>query len=111
MQHEGHSFDLSPELRQYHLKMVEKKYGGGEKANHAASVIQVHFRKYQMHKRFDHWRKASTSHSRVFRSRTDADLVYCQNERRPRSFAGIGTALQCKEYFGQQSNSRDSFRR
>lgn len=111
MQREGHSVDLSPELRQYHLKMVEKKYGGGEKANHAASVIQVHFRKYQMHKRFDHWRKASTNHSRVFRSRTDADLIYRQNERRPRSFAGIGTALPYEERLSQQLNSQSSFRR
>ncbi|RDD47245.1 IQ motif and SEC7 domain-containing protein 1 [Trichoplax sp. H2] len=109
LQHKSHNVDLSPELRQYHLKMVERKYGGGQKANRAASVIQVHFRKYQMNKRFDKWRKASTNHSRVYRSRSDADFTYRMGGRRPRSFAGIGTALPYEEYLAQRSESRNSF--
>ncbi|EDV29014.1 uncharacterized protein TRIADDRAFT_52469 [Trichoplax adhaerens] len=62
-----------------------------------------------MNKRFDKWRKASTNHSRVYRSRSDADFTYRMGGRRPRSFAGIGTALPYEEYLAQRSESRNSF--
>ena len=41
-------YELSPDISDKHVQMLEKNYGGKEKANHAATVIQQHYRSWAM---------------------------------------------------------------
>ena len=53
-------YELSPELRDRSVRLLERQYGGKEKANAAATVIQMHYRKYSMKKRFKRMRTYSS---------------------------------------------------
>lgn len=45
-------YELSPDLQERSTMLLERKYGGKEKAHHSAKVIQSYYRKYAMDKQF-----------------------------------------------------------
>ena len=52
-------YELSPDLHDKSIKLLEKKYGGKERAHWAARVIQLSYRKYAMNQRFTRMRTFS----------------------------------------------------
>lgn len=61
-------YELSPDLHDRSVQFLERQYGGKEKANWAACVIQMHYRKYAMNKRFQRMRTYSVP-SNEFKAR------------------------------------------
>ena len=45
-------YELSPDISDKHVQLLEKNYGGKEKANNAARVIQQHYRNWSMQKTY-----------------------------------------------------------
>ena len=45
-------YELSQDLLDKQLELLERKYGGHARANHAARVIQRAFRHYSMRRKF-----------------------------------------------------------
>lgn len=52
-------YELSPDLRDKSIKLLERKYGGKDKAHWAARVIQLYYRKHAMNQRFTRMRTFS----------------------------------------------------
>ncbi|XP_047146461.1 IQ motif and SEC7 domain-containing protein 1 isoform X1 [Hydra vulgaris] len=52
-------YQLSSDLREKAIECLENKYGGKEKANRAAKVIQHHYRRWIMHRSFQRMRAFS----------------------------------------------------
>jgi hypothetical protein len=49
----GSLYELSQDLQDKQLELLEKKYGGRLRARHAALVIQQAYRRFSMQKKFD----------------------------------------------------------
>ncbi|XP_063953786.1 IQ motif and SEC7 domain-containing protein 1-like isoform X1 [Lytechinus pictus] len=60
----GSSYELSPDLQQKQVEMLEKRYGGRAKAQKAALVIQQAYRKHELQKEFQRLRR-TRSDSRI----------------------------------------------
>eukprot|EP00057_Strongylocentrotus_purpuratus_P015808 XP_011670282.1 PREDICTED: IQ motif and SEC7 domain-containing protein 3 [Strongylocentrotus purpuratus] len=60
----GSSYELSPDLQQKQVEMLEKRYGGRTKAQKAANVIQQAYRKHELQKEFQRLRR-TRSDSRI----------------------------------------------
>lgn len=45
-------YELSPDISDKHVQLLEKNYGGKEKANNAARIIQQHYRSWNMKKTY-----------------------------------------------------------
>lgn len=54
-------YELSPELQDRSVKVLERQYGGKDTAHKAARVIQSYYRKYRMDKQFERMRAYSGS--------------------------------------------------
>ena len=67
-------YELSPELQDRSVKVLERQYGGKEKAHQAARVIQSYYRKYRMDKQFRRMRAYSGSPLKdPFRPKSNSD--------------------------------------
>ncbi|XP_013877039.1 IQ motif and SEC7 domain-containing protein 1 [Austrofundulus limnaeus] len=75
------SYELSSNLQDKQVEMLEHKYGGRFLTRHAARTIQTAFRQYQMNKNFELLR-SSTSESRTSRR------IALSNRRMKLSFEG-----------------------
>ena len=45
-------YELSPDISDKHVQLLEKKYGGKERANRAARIIQQYYRRWSMKKTY-----------------------------------------------------------
>ncbi|XP_077889502.1 IQ motif and SEC7 domain-containing protein 1 isoform X3 [Ictidomys tridecemlineatus] len=75
------SYELSSDLQDKQVEMLERKYGGRLVTRHAARTIQTAFRQYQMNKNFERLR-SSMSESRMSRR------IVLSNMRMQFSFEG-----------------------
>ncbi|XP_022801805.1 IQ motif and SEC7 domain-containing protein 1-like isoform X1 [Stylophora pistillata] len=67
-------YELSPELQDRSVKVLERQYGGKDKAHWAARVIQSYYRKYRMDKQFRRMRAYSGSPLKdPFRPKSNSD--------------------------------------
>ena len=57
----ANAYELSQDLHDKQLEMLERKYGGHNRSRRAAQVIQHAFRQYSMSKNFEKMRSHSTS--------------------------------------------------
>ncbi len=55
----ANAYELSQDLHEKQLEMLERKYGGHVKARHAARIIQQAFRQYCMNKNFEKLRSVA----------------------------------------------------
>ncbi|XP_038061907.1 IQ motif and SEC7 domain-containing protein 1-like isoform X2 [Patiria miniata] len=62
----SNSYELSSDLKNKQVEMLEKRYGGRIRAHHAAKVIQEAFRQHNMKKEFQRLRR-TPSESRISR--------------------------------------------
>ncbi|XP_071492110.1 uncharacterized protein [Diadema antillarum] len=60
----ANSYELSPDLQQKQVEMLEKRYGGRAKAQKAAQIIQQAYRKHELQKEFQRLRR-TRSDSRI----------------------------------------------
>ena len=54
-------YELSPDISDKHVQMLEKKYGGKERANRAARIIQQYYRKWSMNRTYCRLRTQSAA--------------------------------------------------
>ncbi|XP_027056164.1 IQ motif and SEC7 domain-containing protein 1-like isoform X2 [Pocillopora damicornis] len=67
-------YELSPELQDRSVKVLERQYGGKDTAHKAARVIQSYYRKYRMDKQFERMRAYSGSPLKdLFRPKSNSD--------------------------------------
>lgn len=67
-------YELSPELQDRSVKVLERQYGGKDTAHKAARVIQSYYRKYRMDKQFERMRAYSGSPLKdPFRPKSNSD--------------------------------------
>ena len=66
-------YELSSDLQERSLLLLERKYGGKEKAHRSAKIIQSHYRKYAMDKRFKRIRAYSETPDRLLRDKAHSD--------------------------------------
>nr|XP_023675045.1 IQ motif and SEC7 domain-containing protein 2-like [Paramormyrops kingsleyae] len=88
------SYELSTDLQDKKVEMLERKYGGYFLSRRAARTIQTAFRQYRMNKNFERLR-SSASESRMTRRivLSNMRLQYSFDERQPQAqqrYAGAG---------------------
>ncbi|XP_068758655.1 IQ motif and SEC7 domain-containing protein 1-like isoform X1 [Montipora capricornis] len=64
-------YELSPDLQDRNVRILERQYGGKETAHQAARVIQSYYRKYRMDKQFKRMRTYSGNDSNRKKTNTD----------------------------------------
>ncbi|KAK5864082.1 hypothetical protein PBY51_001054 [Eleginops maclovinus] len=86
------SYELSTDLQDKKVEMLERKYGGQFVSRRAARTIQTAFRQYRMNKNFERLR-SSASESRMTRRiiLSNMRMQYSFDERQPQ---GQGSACQ-----------------
>ncbi|KAF7210472.1 IQ motif and SEC7 domain-containing protein 2-like [Nothobranchius furzeri] len=97
------SYELSTDLQDKKVEMLERKYGGQFVSRRAARTIQTAFRRYRMNKKFERLR-SSASESRMTRRiiLSNMRMQYSFDERQPQ---GPGSAGQQ----GSDDTGDDSF--
>uniref|UniRef100_A0A3P9HEC3 IQ motif and Sec7 domain ArfGEF 2b n=1 Tax=Oryzias latipes TaxID=8090 RepID=A0A3P9HEC3_ORYLA len=82
------SYELSTDLQDKKVEMLERKYGGSFVSRRAAKTIQTAFRQYRMNKNFERLR-SSASESRMTRRiiLSNMRLQYSFDERQPQQQA------------------------
>ncbi|XP_067096437.1 IQ motif and SEC7 domain-containing protein 1 isoform X1 [Osmerus mordax] len=80
------SYELSTDLQDKKVEMLERKYGGSFMSRRAARIIQTAFRQYRMNKNFERLR-SSASESRMTRRiiLSNMRLQYSFDERQPQA--------------------------
>ncbi|XP_028266579.1 IQ motif and SEC7 domain-containing protein 2-like [Parambassis ranga] len=83
------SYELSTDLQDKKVEMLERKYGGPFVSRRAARTIQTAFRQYRMNKNFERLR-SSASESRMTRRiiLSNMRMQYSFDERQPQGSAG-----------------------
>ncbi|XP_031560560.1 IQ motif and SEC7 domain-containing protein 1-like isoform X1 [Actinia tenebrosa] len=66
-------YELSPDLQERSLMLLERKYGGKEKAHRSAQIIQSYYRKYMMDRRFKRIRAYSETPDKLLRDKSDSN--------------------------------------
>ncbi|KAK5603144.1 hypothetical protein CRENBAI_000140 [Crenichthys baileyi] len=86
------SYELSTDLQDKKVEMLERKYGGSFVSRRAAKTIQTAFRQYRMNKNFERLR-SSASESRMTRRiiLSNMRLQYSFDERQPQQQAQTQT--------------------
>uniref|UniRef100_A0A3Q1JMX9 SEC7 domain-containing protein n=1 Tax=Anabas testudineus TaxID=64144 RepID=A0A3Q1JMX9_ANATE len=86
------SYELSTDLQDKKVEMLERKYGGSFVSRRAARTIQTAFRQYRMNKNFERLR-SSASESRMTRRiiLSNMRLQYSFDERQPQQQAQTQT--------------------
>ncbi|XP_061760091.1 IQ motif and SEC7 domain-containing protein 2 isoform X4 [Nerophis ophidion] len=86
------SYELSTDLQDKKVEMLERKYGGSFVSRRAARTIQTAFRQYRMNKNFERLR-SSASESRMTRRiiLSNMRLQYSFDERQPQQQAHTQT--------------------
>ncbi|XP_072305121.1 IQ motif and SEC7 domain-containing protein 1 isoform X2 [Eucyclogobius newberryi] len=86
------SYELSTDLQDKKVEMLERKYGGSFVSRRAARIIQTAFRQYRMNKNFERLR-SSASESRMTRRiiLSNMRLQYSFDERQPQQQAQTQT--------------------
>uniref|UniRef100_A0A8C9S3F3 IQ motif and Sec7 domain ArfGEF 1 n=1 Tax=Scleropages formosus TaxID=113540 RepID=A0A8C9S3F3_SCLFO len=93
------SYELSTDLQDKQVEMLERKYGGRFITRHAARTIQTAFRQYQMNKNFERLR-SSMSENRMSRR------IVLSNMRMQFSFEGP-EKVHSSYFEGKQVSLRD----
>ncbi|XP_046840153.1 LOW QUALITY PROTEIN: uncharacterized protein LOC124434310 [Xenia sp. Carnegie-2017] len=62
-------YELSPDISDKHVQMLEKKYGGKERAHKAAKIIQQQFRRWSMKRTYARLRTQSEARRSSWKSR------------------------------------------
>ncbi|CAL8336410.1 unnamed protein product [Lota lota] len=93
------SYELSSDLQDKQVEMLERKYGGRFITRHAARTIQTAFRQYQMNKNFERLR-SSMSENRMSRR------IVLSNMRMQFSFEGP-EKVHSSYFEGKQVSLRD----
>ncbi|KAM4737792.1 IQ motif and SEC7 domain-containing protein 1-like isoform 2-T2 [Anableps anableps] len=85
------SYELSTDLQDKKVEMLERKYGGQFVSRRAARTIQAAFRRYRMNKKFERLR-SSASESRMTRRiiLSNMRLQYSFDERQPQGQGSPG---------------------
>nr|XP_061839192.1 IQ motif and SEC7 domain-containing protein 1 isoform X1 [Nerophis lumbriciformis] len=88
------SYELSTDLQDKKVEMLERKYGGSFVSRRAARTIQTAFRQYRMNKNFERLR-SSASESRMTRRiiLSNMRLQYSFDERQPQQQAQTQTSF------------------
>ncbi|XP_034392072.1 IQ motif and SEC7 domain-containing protein 1 isoform X3 [Cyclopterus lumpus] len=88
------SYELSTDLQDKKVEMLERKYGGSFVSRRAARTIQTAFRQYRMNKNFERIR-SSASESRMTRRiiLSNMRLQYSFDERQPQQQAQTQTSF------------------
>ncbi|KAM4572069.1 IQ motif and SEC7 domain-containing protein 1 isoform 4-T4 [Fundulus diaphanus] len=88
------SYELSTDLQDKKVEMLERKYGGSFVSRRAAKTIQTAFRQYRMNKNFERLR-SSASESRMTRRiiLSNMRLQYSFDERQPQPQAQTQTSF------------------
>ncbi|KAM9344355.1 IQ motif and SEC7 domain-containing protein 2-like [Pholidichthys leucotaenia] len=85
------SYELSTDLQDKKVEMLERKYGGPFVSRRAAKTIQTAFRQYRMNKNFERLR-SSASESRMTRRiiLSNMRMQYSFDERQPQGQGSVG---------------------
>ncbi|KAF1391074.1 hypothetical protein PFLUV_G00064820 [Perca fluviatilis] len=105
------SYELSTDLQDKKVEMLERKYGGQFVSRRAARTIQTAFRQYRMNKNFERLR-SSASESRMTRRiiLSNMRMQYSFDERHPQGQGSAGqlgadTAADMDDSFSKQVKS------
>ncbi|XP_053706351.1 IQ motif and SEC7 domain-containing protein 2-like isoform X1 [Synchiropus splendidus] len=85
------SYELSTDLQDKKVEMLERKYGGQFVSRRAARIIQTAFRRYRMNKNFERLR-SSASESRMTRRiiLSNMRMQYSFDDRQPHAHGSVG---------------------